>query len=382
MVKKTAAVMLLVLTISCLTGCWDYREINRLPIVVGMAVDMNEDKRHVVTAELVDLIEGGKESSIASKIIETEGDTLFDAVRNAIKFETGRLYLGHMEVVILGKQVLEKGLVEVLDFLIRDVEPRTNIWLLVSKEERAAELLRSESVTTEIRTFEISQMIEGQADLSKSFKMTISEFMNLLQCPGYCPVLPCMRIINTAGIETQAMSGTAILKRGSLAGFLTEEETKYFCFITDRVEGGILVADSEPGKHVKDVSFEILENKTKVKPVYSNGKISINVEIHVKTALGEHGPGRHKHHEGAAMHKKQAEELIKNKASALIKKMQTEYRADIFGFGNSIHMEYPKLWREIEQDWDEYFKDMEIYVNPTVEVTESGLLQESIMMEE
>jgi len=379
MVRKTTALTVLVMTLFTFSGCWDYREIDKLPVVVGMAIDINDEGKHVVTAELVDIAESGHESAMVKpRIIRTEGDTLFDALRNAIAFEKGRIYTGHLELVILGRSALESRLVEVLDFLIRDVEARMSIWLLASQEDTAAELLETNTITGKVRTFEISQMIEAQKDLAKSFEMNINEFMNQMQCRGCSSVIPSMKLHNTAGTETQALSGTAILKNNRLSGFIDGEETKYFCLITDRVKGGILVIDSEPGKQRKDTALEILENKTKIKPKLSDGKISIEVEIKTKVALGEHGSTKHKYSEGIEVHKKQAEDLIRDNASALVKKMQTEFDADIFGFGHSIHMDYPELWRKIEDNWDEYFKTLEVVIKPAVEITESGLLQESI----
>lgn len=382
MVRKTAAVIAFGMMISLLSGCWDYREINELPIVVGIAIDMTEDDKFLVTAEMVDVKEGGKETNITSRIIDTKGDTVFDALRNAIRFELGRLYLGHMEVVILSRSVLEKRLLEVLDFLIRYSETRMNIWLMVSQEETAAELLRLRSVTTEIRTFEISQMIEEQKDLSKSFEITVNEFMNILQCPGFTPVLPCLTLLTSGGIKTQALHGTAIVKNGKFSGYLNEDETMYFCFITDRIKGGVLNIGSEPGKHMNDTSLEILESKTTVKPTLANGKISFEIEIYANLSLSEHGAGKHERSAGMQMHRKQAEELISQKASELIKRMQKEYGADIFGFGNKVHIEYPDYWRKIENEWESYFSEIQFTIKPTVQITESGMLYESITVEE
>jgi len=378
--RKTAAMIVLVVVLFAVSGCWDYREVDKLPVIVGMAIDINEEGKHVVTAEMVDIAERGKESStVKPRIISTEGDTLFDALRNAIVFEKGRIYMGHLEMVILGKSVLERGLSEALDFLIRDMEPRMSIWLLASREDTAADLLKAKSVTGNVRTFEISQMIEAQKDLAKSFELSINDLMNLLQCPGCTPVIPSMELHNTEGIETQAMSGTAILKNHRLSGFIDREETKYFCLITDRVKGGILVIDSEPGNNKKGVALEILKNKSKIKPKLTDGKISIEVEIYTKVSIGEHGSAKHKYSEEIDIHRKQAEDLIRNNASALVKKMQTEFDADIFGFGHKIHMNYPDIWKIIENNWDEYFKTLEVTIKPTVEITESGLIQESMI---
>lgn len=381
MKAKAALLIFPCISFFFITGCWDYREVDKIPIVVGMAVDMDNEGRHVITAEIVDLEQSGKESSLKSKFIEASGESLFEAIRNAIKYDSGRLYFGHMEAVIISKRAAENGVAGIVDFLTRDVEPRLNIDLFVSKGKTAAEILTAESITYEIRSFEIQQMNKGQKQLSKSFEMRIVEFVNLIQNEGFYPVMPCVHTDMTAGQKTQSMGGTAIFRKDKLIGFLSDDETFYFCFVTDRVEGGIITLENAEDPLRKDTSLEILNSTTSIKPVLSDGKISIDIEIKTSTSLAEHGATVHSQLEGAIMHKREAENLIKKNISALIARVQKDYGTDIFGFGDSVHKEMPDVWKKVKKDWNDIFREITVNVQPEVEIKESGLIQRPIHME-
>ena len=91
-VKKSACLLLAALTILPLPGCWSYRGINEMAIVSGLAIDKNpENNNFIVTVEVVDTSKSIKNEGISGKIIQAEGLTIFDAVRNAKRRLTNKL---------------------------------------------------------------------------------------------------------------------------------------------------------------------------------------------------------------------------------------------------------------------------------------------------
>lgn len=374
--------ILLIINATLFSGCWNYREINKLSIVAGMAIDKSETGNFKITIEIIDLHESGRESKIKSKLIETDGDTLFDAVRNAVKITAPRLYFGHMDIVIISQEIAREGIIEILDFLSRDAEPRLSIDLLVSKEKTAKEILSSQSITTEIRSYEIDEMLDMENALSKSSKVEVYQFINALPCEGISPVLPTVHITENAGVKTSELSGMAIFKGDKLLGFLDLEETKYFLFITDKIKGGLLVLKNIPEAIHVNISLEIFKNKTKVKPVYSNGKVSISIETKTQVTLGEQGTRENFTNEsGRLMLEKDAEEMLRTNITKVIKKVQKDFDVDVFGFGSTVNTDMPTLWKEIRKDWNTIFKDLDVNVNTTIEIQNSALLSKPIKVE-
>jgi spore germination protein KC len=101
-----------------LSGCWNYREIDKLAIVAGVAIDREQEtNRFLMTTEIIDLKSSGKEVEIKSQKIDTEGETIFDAVRNMIKISAKRLYWSHLKVIIISQDIAKEGVVQVIDLL-------------------------------------------------------------------------------------------------------------------------------------------------------------------------------------------------------------------------------------------------------------------------
>src|SRR4051794_8513459 len=88
------------------SGCWNYREIEKLGIVAGMAIDRDpKDQRYILTVEIASPTPGEKSGGSNSEIYETRGTTMFEAVRNLI-IETGRkAYWSHSKVIIIGRSI-------------------------------------------------------------------------------------------------------------------------------------------------------------------------------------------------------------------------------------------------------------------------------------
>ncbi len=365
-------------TVLC-TGCWNYREIDNLSIVAGAAVDRAEQGKYKLTTEIVDLHESGTEPKIKSRKLVSYGDTLFDAVRNTMEITASRLYWGHVEIVVISQEVARDGIVDILDFLSRDAEPRLSMDLLISKEKTAGEILNLQSNTTEIRSFEINMMLDAQKSLSKILKVQVYEFINALSGQGISPSMPVIGATENEGRKTLELSGTAVFKKDKLVYLLDGDESKMLLFATNRIKGGLLVIKNASEDEKSNITLEILDSKTKIKPEYSNGKLSIRIDVKTKTALGEESKQARTYNEKVNMSlEKSASKILKASIEDTIKKVQQDVDVDIYGFGKAVREDLPALWEKIGSNWEEVFRNLDVKVNATVEIKDSGLLSKPI----
>lgn len=371
--------VLLLINATILPGCWNYREIEQFAIVAGMAVDKGEQGNYLLTIEIVDMHEGGREGKIQSERVETYGETLLDAIRNAIKISAKKLYWGHSEIVVLSQDVAKEGILEILDWLDRDAEPRLSMDLLVSKERTAREVLEAQSITMNIRSYEVNEMLDSQRNLSKASKVEVYEFVSALTGQGISPVLPAVRVTKNQGKNKSELSGTAVFKKTRFEGFLDEEETKYLLFATDKIKGGLIVLLEDPEDEYAKMALEILRSKTKITPQYSEGKISMALKIKMQVMMDEHGTQKSfVDGNGNLLQKKKAEAKVAENIQQLIHKVQKEYDTDIFGFGSIVKADMPAVWKQMGQDWDDIFKDLNVSVEVNIETKNSGLMWKSI----
>jgi len=171
MVGKRILACLMCLAIAfVLSGCWNYRSLDELDIVVGLAIDYDKEKKVFwVDYEIADLMGADKQSPIQSRIVRSEGKTIFDAARNAKRKEEDRLYFGSANTVVISHQVAKEiGLNPVLDWILRDAECRETVNVVISQEETAANLLETTEGYKGIISVAINQIVREDKKVTAS----------------------------------------------------------------------------------------------------------------------------------------------------------------------------------------------------------------------
>ena len=126
-----------------LCGCWNYREIDTLAIVAGIAIDKDIiTKKYIVTTEIITTQMQGVSSIIGSELFTSEGDSIFGAMRNTIEKTGLRLFWSDAKVVIISESIAREGIIPVIDWINRSSDVRPDIWLLISKGNSASEILK------------------------------------------------------------------------------------------------------------------------------------------------------------------------------------------------------------------------------------------------
>lgn len=379
--KKRYKVALLILvnivSTFLLTSCWNYREPDNLTLVRGLAIDPTEDGKIFLSVETADMHQAGPEGKVKSTVIETEGETMFDAVRNAVLVNVPRLYWAHATAVFISQQLAEEGVMKIMDFLIRDAETRLDAHPVVYKGEEAREIFDAKPISAELVSEELRDLLHAQKSTSKTLHVQIFEFLEQLENEGISPVMPAVCVTENKGQKTLKLCGLALFKGDKLVGFLDEEDTKYYCFAIDEVEGGLLVVDVErEGKQGK-ITLEILNSGTKLKAKYKDNKISIEIKISVRVSMNDVQipgfPTKDKEYNDLMQ---MASQQLKNNIENVIKKAQV-LDTDVFGFGSLVKRQLPKVWKEIGKNWNSIFKELEVEVTPEVEIAHTGLLRET-----
>lgn len=366
--------MIIVMMSIFLTGCWNYIEVEKMSLVAGMAVDKdNLDNQYEITTEIIDVNSADKNPTFSSLVIQSKGKSIFDCMRNMINISAKKLYWSHATTVIISKDLAKEGILPVLDWIVRDSEPRLTIYFLIADTDKAKDILSLEPLSTEIRSYEIESMILANKKLAKIPDIKVYELVNDLSKEGIHPVIPTIGETINEGKKTMHLSGGAILNKDVLVGFLDLDEVKNYLFIRNQIKGGVLPislysTDTEP-----NITLEIFHNKTKITPIISNGDLSIDIKINTQVGIGELDTPIDFMEEGITEKiKLAAEESLEKNISQLIKRIQEDFSLDIFGFGVKVKEKMPELWKEIGDNWDEVFKELKITVNADIHIRGSG----------
>jgi len=379
--KKTLILLLLILiNVPMLSGCWNYREPEDLPIVAGFAVDKGQNGyKYHLTFEIIEFTGGGKEAKVTPILLETDGDTLFDATRNADNKIANKLYFSNCEIVILNQDISKIGISPLLDWLIRIEEQRFTTHILISKEKTAQEILEQQPLSTQVVSFEIAKsLVNDSNNLAKTPYVQLYQVTDIIGSKGISLALSSINITKNVKMTIPSIDGSAVFKKDKLIGFLDGDDTKNFLFATNKVTGGLILV-SDQSKNGKNVSLRIFESNTNVTPVYTNGKLKVNINIRTSVELTELQTSQDIFNDKGIMQlEKDAETTLKNNVVNFIKKVQEEYDSDIFGFGNKLYQTNPGIWNEIGPMWDNIFKNAEINVTVKIDIKNSALTKTPI----
>lgn len=379
-----ALILLLNTLLTC--SCWNYREISDMTIVAGGGADYDSEKDvFVLTAELTYPSAAEQEIQVLSELITDTGQNVFDAIRTMIRRTGAMLFWGHAKIFIISESLAKnkEKLLSVVDFLFRDAAVRNDIYLLVAKNATPKEILEADIKIQTITSFHLTETFENEKSISKYHAVPLWEFVDSLTAKGISPTLPTVTINEQKEKTIAEIFGTSVFKDGALVGYIDAIETRSYLFIINKLEGGVLVVDEKIDKDFSRVSLEISESKTKVTPTYSNDKFTMNIDIETSVNISEiQGEINFMEEKFTKILKADAEKQLKNQVNSVIKKVQDEFGADIFGFGQIVQYEMPKLWKEIEGDWNDYFEELEVQTNVTINIKGSSLRSKPIKVGE
>ncbi|MGX8700396.1 Ger(x)C family spore germination protein [Caproiciproducens sp.] len=366
---KRLCILLLILSTLLLSGCWNYQEIERLSMVSGFAIDRgtNGHKYHL-TFEFLDL----SGDNPGSKLLETEGDTVFEGIRNAISKSQKKLTFSECKIVVISKDLASEGITPLLDFVSRDAEPRLTLLPMISEEKTAGEILQQKPVTDHLICLEIDQMLaQNVASLSKTPRIKLYQANNMLAGEGTSLILPSIKITEQQTATTVELAGTAIFKKDKLLGFLNTDQSQLMLFIKNQIKGGLLL--TSPDSDGRNISLEIEESGTKITPVVTQNPPAFRIDIKTVCALGENQTAKSRiTTDRIQTVEKSAKSGLETNVSNLIKTAQDQYKCDVFGFGNLIYQTDPQLWEQDKSKWDEIFTAMDIAVTADIKINNTA----------
>lgn len=369
-------ILILILLVCCilLTGCWSYKEIDSIYIVAGIAIDKAPDtNQYNITAELINVMENEVGKSFESILLETKGDSIFDAVTKMVRISAKRLYWAHATSIIISEEVAREGIIPFIDLITRNEEGRLSTNIFISKEESAKKILELKSFSTDIRSYELGIMVNESKHLVKVPALKTYEVINALAIPKVHIVLPTVLSFNNNGVDTNLLSGGAVIAEGKLVGFLNEDDIVPYLFIKDQIKSGILNVKIEEYNPNNTIILEIYESNTKINPIYKTENIGFDIKIKTEVTIAELTTMTDYISLGGRERLKVlAEEYLKNQVEKLIKDVQEEFGLDIFGFGNILRQKNPKLWKSIENDWDSIFMDADFNIVCDIHIRNSG----------
>ena len=374
--------MVALLLTATLAGCQSAREVNELPIVIGMGIDRAEAPRTVeITAQVVKprSVAGAKSGgtggsdggSDAFWNVHSTGETVFSAVRDAAHQIGNRLFMSHAEAIIFGRELAADGIQEHIDFLLRSREMRATVFVFVA-QGKAGDILQVKPATEKLPAMSLAKLVRGYGFTSEYLKVNLLDFSNRLMSKTFAPVAPLATVLPGVKGKELYITDLAVFKQARMVGTLDRRETRGLLWVLGKVKGGLIVVGSPQGQG--GATLEIMTAKGQATPVLDGGGITMNIKIKAEAGLAEQTttenlvtPAGFAYLEKALSEAIQAEVLV-----AFAKSRQLN--ADVFGFGEAVHKKYPDQWRQTEDRWDEVYGDVKLTIKVESKVRKADLI--------
>ncbi|HPU22349.1 MAG TPA: Ger(x)C family spore germination protein [Thermoclostridium caenicola] len=380
--------VLLAFLLACLlllSGCWNYKELTDINVVVGVGLDRTEEGKVLLTVQVAEPgsiqstsghRSGGEGPTKPVFVVSHEGETIFGAIREMLATVDKKLFFSTAQVLILSERLARESLEESLDFFQRDHEVDYLMNVLVAKDVSPAEILAMESDMDTIPAVYISETVENTSYRGTGKKTMLIDVIKDMDCKGKQPVIG---QITKAGENMVRTEGIAVFKEGKLVGWLDPYETRGYQFAMNDIGSAIVNIPAEEGK----MSMEVFRSKAKIGVEFEDGEPAcLMVKVRLEANVGGHeGKGKLDAPEKISALEEILEETIRKEIAMALEKAQDEYSSDIFGFGMEVHKYHPQYWKKAQDEWDRIFSRLPADIQVDAKIRRTGIIINPVIKE-
>lgn len=351
-------ILLIFLTFIC-TGCYNYKELNELGIVSAMGISKDGDLYNL-DIQLLNVLDSEKSGLNKSPItvISGQGETIFEAARSMNKKTSKVFFLSDVDYVFLDQSVLNDGLDEIMDFLIRDTRLSLNFLVVTSTENKSLDILSSIShFDTNSANNLYDAIMNSETRYGGINSLHVRELINNYYAKGKYTLFPNVYIKDTrkssendsledSKSESYVEVKNMVFFKDKEAIELTDEETKGVNFLRNKIKNATLTIECDGGYF----TIETLESKMKL--ISKLDVDTINVKGSIGAEIVYYGCKDNLSDTNVLKSiSKKAEKEVESYINKSFNKSK-RYNYDFLGLGNYIYKNNYKYFDFENKDWN------------------------------
>lgn len=366
---KASKLICLALVTLLLTGCWNLEEVENRAFVLNLGFDAGTERRVRVTAQIPSpeaqtQTPGGATGQSTVLTISAEGETAWHALGELDKEYPRKLYLGHLQAVVIGTKLAEQGVDDVFDAVMRFWETDRHAHVLLADDVQGVLAHQTPSIVNPglyVRQFFLSTIgIEGVSDPRawRVWRDTVSPHL-----ASFAPY------VHVDGSQLN-IGGYGLFLGGKLVRRLDDTASRGVNWL----RGDITTASLPlPWREGTVTVRNTVGNVRTVAAGWRGDKPYIDLAIEVTGEIQEIVPVDALF-EAADFREVEAQLAKIVEAEALLALEQTrEVGTDVFMFGEWVRIGEPARWDP--QSWPEHFKDIEVGLQVKTRIRSTDLLR-------
>lgn len=400
-------IILIVIAMLILSGLTNSRQLDEIEIVQAMGVDITEDNKYIISAQVVNIQKeadssgsGTSNNNSNTVVFEAKFASVQEALRNFISQSPHRLYLAHMQILLVSESAAKHELTKTLDFFLRDNEGSNNYILAVTKGAKPQEILTKTSPLVEspaesmVKSIKSTYKYRGTSvdnTLSKNLSILLSDKKELVATTIYLQESSEndesknsdlesnndnnsnkskkdtgneegkeIKNIGDSNVKSSNEGDDSTIKVGTLAffkdnkfvGIMDEDDSLMYNILKNNVKSALIRFGEEDDRIVA----EIIESKADLKPKFVDGKFSLDIKLKMKFNITETGGNvKFETKEDILKYQDIISKEVEKKLDKYVYNCKNVYNTDLVGYREIFYKKLNKEYKKYSND----FKDEE-----------------------
>ncbi|KAB3532480.1 Ger(x)C family spore germination protein [Alkaliphilus serpentinus] len=375
--NKRLIMLVLLMAATLLVGCWDQVEIDDRIFIAILGFDIAPEdlaenpgqSKYQLSISFPNQSGGlGGEVELTNVYLSSLGSNMHSILRQIGARTSKSIYFGHLRGLVLGEELAKdpRMIREILDAFENNplISRRISIGIV---EGKAKDIIEMEPQQEGDVGQYITRIFRKMDKSQRAPLMDIGEVLISLHNNG--DVLIPRLVPDEKEIKT---AGSAVIKNFALVGWLGEKETIAANMAAGKVD---LIVIDIPFEEML-IPYNITDGRARYEIFHNKEDIIFKIEIDVEGDLEQMYLNAEEDLTDPKFINElqsQAEKKIKDMVEGTLVKLQKEFNSDALDISSYIQKYHPSLWKEIEEDWDEVYKNMNFEVVADVKIRRVGL---------
>lgn len=381
--KRAIVLIVLLLAVLPLGGCWDRVEINDLAFILTTALDLekNGQVRYSVLVPLPGQMGGatgggGGTAGDKSYYIDSEtGETIREAQAKLQKRMSRRMTLAHRRTLLVGEEMAQKGIRELFDSTARTPESRMTTYLLVTRG-KAYDALQATPKFERFPSEAIRELAKSKTVMDINMKDVALE----LSLPGGDTVVPYIGVASSQKSEKPSLEveslGYAQFRGDRMIGVFEERAAAGLAWLKNQRQ---IITATLPISDNNTLTVRFSDGYNRIKTRLGPDGITFDIFVHSSAKVIEStGYIDLSLPKNTRLIEQHMNKYIQQAIELTIAQMKKN-RADSVQFGTYVWRSNPKRWeKQYAADWPAGLQQARFQIKTESTLAETGLIYENV----
>lgn len=372
MIKRIiSSLILIVIMFATLTGCFNYKEINKITFVTSVIFDRDEYNNVLLYLDCVSPYRNANESSDKGRrlVFQGSGKTALEAVRDINIGSSNELDFSQVRAYIFTEQAARKGIDKYIDLIQNNQQfgYKTFMFVFFGQKESLLKIVNNDE---EYLGLYLDELVERNKDNAKVISSNLNKYLTLSSDISKISFMSAIEIKKNEIENKIQINGGVVMKDNHMVERLGDKDVINYNLLAGNVRGGSIQIIN-PNEADKFISLDIIENSIETNIEIDKEQVILKKDLLIKANIGE------------IQGKLNIDKNILNEINCEAEKKIALSFQDFFNQTKKKEVDIFRIKRLLEQEYPNYknqetLNNVKLITNVRVIIDGSTLLKESI----